>query len=602
MRIPDRLLAQITERLDAAEVVSQYTHLEKRGSRYWGLCPFHTEKTPSFTLTPDKAVFYCFGCQKGGSLFTFIMEAEKLSFLEAVRLLAAKAGVELELEEDEDAGRRKAYLELYRRVAGSLHYILLNHPEAGPARAYLEGRGFQREVLERFHVGYAPGYAAGFAPASRPGLAPPGRDWLFGFLREKNFSEEFLRSSGLFFSSREGAPVALFRDRVVFPIGNTRGEVVGFGGRSLAAERGPKYLNTPETAFFRKGELLFGEPGVFQAVRKAGRFVLVEGYLDVLACAQAGVDGALAPLGTALTAEQVRLLKRFTPTGVLAFDADEAGARAAQRAILLCERADLAVEVASLAGGKDPAEILQAGGAEALHKSLKYPITSFQFLLRAARARHNAGTPEGKKGIIAFLSPYLSSIDSPVKRDGYFRALAEELAVELESVQEDFRKNAGRTAAQARPSAPGQAASMTADFFFMLAVAAHRDYFAQVRNLLDPEDLEDSRARKLFVALEECFRAGESSEESLLARLEDPELRGEVLARTASGAFAEEPERLVQDGLSSVRRRALERRSAGLAARLALSGRQEQAALRDLLAEKMHIDEELAKLKKGKQG
>jgi DNA primase len=134
MRVPDRLLAQITERLDAAEVVSQYTRLEKRGGRYWGLCPFHTEKTPSFTVTPDKAVFYCFGCQKGGSLFTFIMEAEKLSFLEAVRLLAAKAGVELAVEEDEDAGRRKAYLELYRRVAGSLHYLLLNHPEAGPAR------------------------------------------------------------------------------------------------------------------------------------------------------------------------------------------------------------------------------------------------------------------------------------------------------------------------------------------------------------------------------------------------------------------------------------------------------------------------------------
>ena len=180
MRIPDRILAQITERLDVAEVVSQYTHLEKRGGRYWGLCPFHTEKTPSFTVTPDKAVFYCFGCQKGGSLFTFIMEAEKLSFLEAVRLLAGKAGVELELEEDEDAGRRKAYLELYRRVAGSLHYILLNHPEAGPARAYLEGRGFRRETLERFQVGYA----------------PPGRDWLFGFLREKSFSEEFLRSCG----------------------------------------------------------------------------------------------------------------------------------------------------------------------------------------------------------------------------------------------------------------------------------------------------------------------------------------------------------------------------------------------------------------------
>jgi DNA primase len=593
MRIPDRLLAQITERLDAAEVVSQYTRLEKRGSRYWGLCPFHTEKTPSFTVTPDKAVFYCFGCQKGGSLFTFIMEVEKVSFLEAVRLLAAKAGVEVqtELVEDEDAGRRRAYLELYRRVAGSLHYILLNHPEAAPARAYLEGRGFRRETLERFHVGYA----------------PPGRDWLFGFLREKNFSEEFLRSSGLFFSSSGGAPVALFRDRVVFPIGNSRGEVVGFGGRSLAAERGPKYLNTPETAFFRKGELLFGEPGVFQAVRKAGRFLLVEGYLDVLACAQAGLEGALAPLGTALTVEQVRLLKRFAPAGVLAFDADEAGSRAAQRAILLAEQADLSVEVAQLSGGKDPAEILQSAGVEALHKSVKYPITSFRFLLLAARARHNAGTPEGKKGIIAFLGPYLSSIDSPVKRDGYFRALGEELGVEFDSVREDYRRNAARTAAPvrpadpARPGAAGPAAAMTSDFFFLLALAAHREYFAQVRNLLGPEDLEDPRARKLFVALEECFRAGESSEEALLARLEDPELRGEVLARTSSGAFAEEPERLVRDGVSSVRRRALERRSASLAARLAL-GRQEQAALKDLLAEKMHLDEELAKLKKGKQG
>jgi DNA primase len=286
---------------------------------------------------------------------------------------------------------------------------------------------------------------------------------------------------------------------------------------------------------------------------------------------------------------------------VLAFDADEAGSRAAQRAILLAEQADLAVEVAELSGGKDPAELLEKAGAEALHKSMKCPINSFQFLLRAARARHNAGTPEGKKGIIAFLGPYLSSIDSPVKRDGYFRTLAEELGVEFESVREDFRKNAARASAPARLAPAEQPASMTSDFFFLLAVAANRDYFARVRNLLGPEDLEDPRARKLFVALEECFRAGESSEEALLGRLEDPELRAEVLARTSSGAFAEEPERLVRDGMSSVRRRTLERRSAGLAARLALH-REGEAALRDLLAEKMHIDEELAKLKKGTQG
>jgi DNA primase len=292
-------------------------------------------------------------------------------------------------------------------------------------------------------------------------------------------------------------------------------------------------------------------------------------------------------------------LKRFAPAGLLAFDADEAGARAAQRAILLCEQADLAVEVVTLSGGKDPAEIVESGGAEALHKTLKCPINSFQFLLKAARGRHDPGTPEGKKGIIGFLGPYLSSIDSQVKRDGYFRALAEELGVEFESVREDFRKNAGRAAGPPRQPAPAPAPGMSADFFFVLAVAAHRDYFAQVRNLLGPEDLEDPRARKLFVALEECFRGGESSADSLLARIEDPELRGEVLARTASGAFAEDPERQVRDGLVSVRRRRLERRSAGLSALLAAPGGLEQAALRDLLAEKMLIDDELAKLKKG---
>ena len=599
MRIPDRLLAQITERLDVAEVVSQYTRLEKRGGRFWGLCPFHTEKTPSFTVTPDKAVFYCFGCQKGGSIFSFIMELEKLSFLEAVRLLAQKAGVEIALEEDEDAGRRNAYLELYRRVAGSLHYILLNHPEAEAARGYLSHRGIRRETLERFSVGYA----------------PPGRDWLYGFLREKSFSEEFLKSSGLFFTSREGSPLALFRERIVFPIGNSRGEVVGFGGRLIAGDRGPKYLNTPETAFFRKGELLFGAPGVWQGIRKEGRFLVVEGYLDVLACSQAGLGACVAPLGTALTADQVRLLKRYASSGLLAFDADEAGRRAAQRALLLCEQADVAAEVVQLAGGKDPAEVLEKGGEEALHKTLKYSINGFQFLYGIARAQHDPGSPEGKKAIIGFLSPYLAAIDSQVKRDGYFRVLGDELGVDFESVRDDFRKRS-RLAAGARGAGGASGADgprgaaawheqdvqrLTADYFFMLAVAVHRDYFAHIRNLIGVDDLEDARARQLFVALEECYRADESSTDRLLEKLDSPALRADVLARTASGAFADEPERLVRDGLAAVRRRSLERRRSDLAGRLSGPEGREPARQKELLAEKMQVDEELESLK-GRSG
>jgi DNA primase len=583
MRIPDSVLAQITERLDMAELVSAYVRLEKKGGRYWGLCPFHTEKTPSFTVTPDKAVFYCFGCHKGGSLFTFIMEVEKLSFVEAVRFLAQKAGVEIQLEEEPDSGRKDAYLELYRRVAGSLHYLLLNHAEAAAARAYLAGRAIRQEVLERFLVGYA----------------PPGRDWLYAFLREKNFSPEFLRSSGLFFVPRTGEPVALFRDRIVFPIGNSRGELVGFGGRSLGGERGPKYLNTPETPFFRKGELLFGEPGVFQNIRREGRFLLVEGYMDVLAASQAGLSYCLAPLGTALTADQVRLLKRFAQSGLLGFDADEAGLRAAERAILLCEQAGVDVEVVRMQGGKDPAELLEKQGPEALHKALKYPINSFRFFIETARARYDPGTPEGKKAIIASLSPYLAVVDSQVKRDGYFRLLAEELEVEFDSVRADFLRGASRTAPARRGAAPAAGSGLTSDYFFMLTVAVHRDSFTQVRNVVGPEDLEDARARKLYIALEECFRAGESTEQALLARIEDPALRTEVLSRTASGEFAADPGRLIQDGLASVRRRSLERRRNALSAQLVSAAGREPGRLKDLLAEKMHIDEELERLKVG---
>jgi DNA primase len=583
MRIPDRVLAQITDRLDAAEVVSQYVRLEKKGTRYWGLCPFHTEKTPSFTVTPDKAVFYCFGCQKGGSLFTFIMEVEKLSFVEAVRFLAQKAGVEIQLEEEQDSGQKNAYLELYRRVAGSLHFLLLNHPEAAAARAYLARRGIQQETLERFSVGYA----------------PPSRDWLYGFLREKSFSPDFLRTCGLFFVPRTGEPVALFRDRVVFPIGNSRGELVGFGGRSLGGERGPKYLNTPETPFFRKGELLFGEPGVFQNIRREARFLLVEGYMDVLASSQAGVKHCVAPLGTALTADQVRLLKRFAASGLLAFDADEAGLRAIERAILMCEQAGVNVEVVRMEQGKDPAEILEKAGPEALHKSLKYSITSFRFFIETARARHDPRTPEGKKAIISSLKPYLAVVDSQVKRDGFFRLLAEELQVEFDSVRADYLHGASgpRTVERGRP--PEAERGLTADFFFVLAVAVHREYFPQIRNLIGAEDLEDDRARKLYIALEECFRAEESTEQALLARIEEPSLRNEVLARTASGEFAAAPERLIQDGLASVRRRSLERRRNALSAQLSGTAGKEPARLKDLLSEKMHIDEELERLKVG---
>ena len=557
-------------------VVSEYVHLEKKGGRLWGLCPFHSEKTPSFTVDPDKSVFYCFGCHKGGSIFTFIMEMEKLSFVEAVKLLAEKAGVQIEVEEG-DSKRREAYLELYRRVSGTFQHMLANHAEGSRARSYLESRGLGQESWSAFKLGYAPG----------------DRTWLYKFLREKSFSDEFLRASGLF-SGREGT--ALFRGRIVFPIHNHRGEVVAFGARTLSPNIQPKYLNSPETEWFRKRETLYGAPQVYQDVRREESFVLVEGYLDVLALWQAGVHHALAPLGTAVTPEQIRRLKRYAPTGKLLFDADEAGIRAAERTILLCEQQDLSTEVVRLEPGKDPAEILEKQGSEALQKSLESTISSFQFYLSTAHSKFDSRTPDGKRAVIRHLGSYLTSLDSQVKRDGYIRLLAEDLGVDFESVRSDLLRGTERSRIRDDSYQRSEAQLPSTDLFFILAVAVNRDYFQEVRNTVAVDDLEDPRARKVFVALEECYRQGERTEEALLRRFgkEDEPLRNLLLEKTASGEFTFNTERLIEDGLRQIRRRSLEKRRRFLVS--ALSRAKQQDAVKELLGEKMYLDEELQKL------
>jgi DNA primase len=579
LRIPDHILGQITDRLDMQAVVSEYVHLEKKGGRLWGLCPFHSEKTPSFTVDPDKSVFYCFGCHKGGSLFTFVMEMEKLSFVEAVKLLAEKAGVQIEVE-DGDSKRREAYLELYRRVSGTFQHLLMNHAEGTKARSYLQSRGLAQETWSAFELGYAPAQAS----------------WLYKFLREKKFSEEFLKASGLF-SGREGT--ALFRGRIVFPIRNHRNEVVAFGARALRSAVQPKYLNSPETEWFRKRETLYGAPGVYQDVRREKAFVLVEGYLDVLALWQAGVRHCVAPLGTAVTAEQIRRLKRYAPRGLLLFDTDEAGIRAAERTILLCEQQDLPTEVIRLQRGKDPAEILEKEGPQALKKSLESTITSFQFYLSTAHSKYDSRTPEGKRAVIRHLGSYLTSLDSQVKRDGYIRLVAEDLGVDFESARSDLLRGTERSRTRDDSYRRSEAQVPSADLFFILAVAVNREYFQEIRNTVAVDDLEDPRARKYFVALEECYRQGERTEEALLRRLEDEELKELLLEKTASGEYSLNPERLIRDGLREIRRRSLEKRRRLLISALARAEDQDAAKLRELLGEKMYLDEELQKLSKG---
>ncbi|NBF38992.1 MAG: DNA primase, partial [Spirochaetes bacterium] len=330
MKIAKHVIDEIARKVDIVDVVGDYVSLKKRGARYWGLSPFTSEKTPSFSVEPEKQLYYCFSSGKGGSVFQFVMEMEGLSFPEAVRALGERAGVRVEAgESDEESRTRDALKELSTRVAGSFRHIFVNSAGAERARGYMRGRKISEEVLERYEVGYA----------------PADRRWLFNFLRKKQYSPQFLAQTGLF--SRQYPEVALFSDRVMFPIHARGGQVVGFGGRRLG-EYGPKYINSPESSIFRKRDELYGLYQGMKVIREQEEVYLCEGYMDVLALAEAGVANAVAPLGTSFTEGQARLIRRYAGVVTLLFDADSAGLDAARRAAEILEKAGIEGRVCQL--------------------------------------------------------------------------------------------------------------------------------------------------------------------------------------------------------------------------------------------------------------
>ena len=586
MRIPDRTLSEIVDRLDPVEVVGDYVQLKKAGTRYKALCPFHSEKTPSFTVNPENGLYYCFGCQKGGNLYGFVMEMEGVSFVEAAEILAKRAGVELDVgPEKERSLKRDAYTDLYRKVAGVFQHLLLNKPSAGTARDYLNARGIGAEILNRFAVGYA----------------PSDRRWLGRFLVKKNYTRDFLVHSGLF-SARTGAQggemSAFFYDRIMFPISNARGETIAFGGRALQ-EGAPKYVNSPETDYFRKGENLFGMFHAVKEIRSSGFFYLVEGYMDVLSLHEAGVQNVVAPLGTALTDAQARVLKRYAEKTILLFDSDPAGVRATLRVLNTFESNGLTVEVVELPEAKDPAEILQRSGAESLGRALKGSVSGFRFILDQALKAFDGRTPQGKEEVLRFMHPYLSVVASDVKREGYLRSLAEELRVEFESVRGDFERIGRSSPTSTSPPPEQQTANLGADLFLMLAIAVNGSHFEQARRIISEQDLEDPEAREVFIALEECYREGDISLMPILNRLDSERLRTLIAEKAASDEFGVNQERLISESLENTRRRSLEKKRGKIVAllRQTETEKSDVFAMRELLQEKMFLDGELQKMK-----
>ena len=585
--IPSHQIAELNDRLRIDAVAGDYLRLQRRGRRFVGLCPFHSEKTPSFTVTPERNLFYCFGCQKGGSMLGLVMELEKLSFPEAFRLLAERAGMQVEETAGSEGSERQSYLELYRRLADSFRHILVHTAAAAPAREHLADRGFSAESLDRYRLGFA----------------PRDRDWLLRFLRSHHYGDEFLARSGLF-TSTAGGMLALFRDRIVFPISTPRGEVVAFGGRAMGD--GPKYLNTPETAYYHKGELLYGLAEARERIKQAGAVHVAEGYLDVIALDAAG-QAAVAPLGTALSGDHARLLARYTTDVRLVMDSDAAGANATRRAVATLEDAELSTSVVPLQTGLDPADYIQQNAGDRLQTALASPILAFEYLLKLATSGLDLRRADAKEQVFRELLPYLTHVRSELKREALLHDVADVLEVGHDSILRDYRRLAsagtGRRAdPAARAAAPSGVGRRSLEMTYMLAAAANRDRFERVQRRLRSDDLQDPMAHELFVALAECARQGDESPDGLLGMLQTEELRSLVIRNLSQREFTVNADEVLDDGARKLKARALERRRRDIEARMRRAERSGDeppgAAVRELLEEKIFLDSELEKLKK----
>ncbi|MCK4515359.1 MAG: toprim domain-containing protein, partial [Spirochaetaceae bacterium] len=397
---------------------------------------------------------------------------------------------------------------------------------------------------------------------------------------------------------------ALFAGRIMFPIRSNRGDVVAFGGRIMGGD-GPKYINSPETEIFHKRMSLYGIDLAQKAIRTKRQVVLCEGYTDVLALHQAGIENAVAALGTALTGEHGAFLQRYCDSALLVFDADEAGARATGRAAGILETHGILCEVAVLDEGVDPADLLRHGGSQALVDAISSPLSALEFLVRSSMNATSAASPEGKEFVLGEVFPYISLMRSEVRRRESLRLAADLIGADREAVLRDFGRyhRTGKTRSDGRvtgaPSDRATNKTTSHDLFLMLATVGSRERFSYVRRWIQPGDLEDPMARDIYVALEEAFRRGESSLELLLERIADPAVVDLVGQRLATGEFEGKHDQAIHDGVLSIRRRALQQKVREVEAKLrrAASGVGEPLNEVELLGEKMYLDRELQKLK-----
>ncbi|MGH9941685.1 MAG: DNA primase [Pyrinomonadaceae bacterium] len=604
MRFPQTFIDDLRRQADIVRVVGDYVSLKKKGANWMACCPFHQEKTPSFSVNPAKDIFFCFGCQKGGSVFNFVMEMERVSFPEAIRIVAEKANVPLPVMEEDKRfeSRRREADEVIELNAWALEWWeqQLERGEGAEARAareYVEGRGISEETRRKFRLGFA----------------PDSWDALGSHLKQKGASAGQIERSGLVVKKDAGGFYDRFRGRLIFPVLDAQGKPVAFGGRVMG-EGEPKYLNSPETAAYTKGRHLYGLHQTRDEIRRKGFAILVEGYLDLIVPYQFGVRNAVASLGTALTPEQVKLLSRFARKIVVNYDGDRAGVKAAKRAIEVLLTEDFEIKVLVLPEGADPDEFVKAYGVEAYHERRGAALTHIQFLLNESLRDRSLHRPADKAEAVEELLPFVRAVRNPVQKREYFDIITNALRIEDPSLRQELWKGvrhaaatSGTTAAgaadrsDARPSAtPNVREKIVNAGRAQVTVAEQRllellIHDAELREMVLPhveaDDYAELASAKVFGAMKELQAAGaEVDFDSLSARAEGDEEAGRLVAmlwwgepERATGEAADDVLAEAESCLTTLRLMRVERRLKDLGHEIAAAEREGDAARRDEL-------------------
>ena len=518
MYYPEALVEEIRAKNDIVEVVSGYVHLQKRGGNHWGLCPFHNEKTPSFSVSGNKQIFHCFGCGAGGDVYKFLIDYENLSFQEALKLLADRVGVVLpEPEEGGEARereKRRARLLEVSKEAEKFFYYQLRGPRGEVGYRYLKKRELSDETIHRFGLGYA---------------GKSGAE-LVSYLREKGFEDELIKEAGLANYSEKHGLMSQFWNRVMFPIQDRNHRVIGFGGRVMG-DGEPKYLNSPETPIFDKRRNLYGLN--FARASKSGNIILCEGYMDVIAMHQAGFTQTVASLGTAFTPEQAKLLGRYTENVLLAYDSDGAGVKAALRGIGILREAGLTGRVINMRPYKDPDEFMKALGREAFEERIRSAENSFFFEIRILEEQYDMGDPESKTKFHREIARKLCGFSEEVERENYLQAVAEKYHIGIENLrklvvgyaaQTGLAKPVERPRQSVKKTGPEESGKRVQRLLFTWISDEPRLY-DKVKRYISPQDFTDPLYRVVADRLFGDLEQGRYNPAGIVGMFEDEEQR-----------------------------------------------------------------------------